>query len=132
MNQSQSWIHETQLNFEHYKSPNFKLNTHLLIKTPQFRVHSKMAETAVFHLLANFASFLQQEAHLLTGVQNEIEYIRDEFDHMMSFLRVADAIEENDPELKVWVNQVREAAYDIGDVLDLFMLRLGHRHGHGF
>ncbi|KAL7218008.1 hypothetical protein ACSBR2_011273 [Camellia fascicularis] len=50
----------------------------------------------------------------------------------MSFLRVADAIEENDPELKVWVNQVREAAYDIGDVLDLFMLRLGHRHGHGF
>ncbi|KAL7249303.1 hypothetical protein ACSBR1_011454 [Camellia fascicularis] len=91
-----------------------------------------MAETAVFHLLANFAPFLQQEAHLLTGVRNEIEYIRDEFNHMMSFLRVADAIEENDPELKVWVKQVREAAYDIGDVLDLSMLRLGHRHGHGF
>ncbi|KAL7217991.1 hypothetical protein ACSBR2_011256 [Camellia fascicularis] len=91
-----------------------------------------MAETAVFHLLANFAPFLQQEAHLLTGVRNEIEYIRDEFNRMMSFLRVADAIEENDPELKVWVKQVREAAYDIGDVLDLFMLRLGHRHGHGF
>ncbi|GMP52521.1 hypothetical protein CsSME_00018295 [Camellia sinensis var. sinensis] len=91
-----------------------------------------MAETAVFHLLANFAPFLQQEAHLLTGVRNEIEYIRDEFNRMMSFLRVADAIEENDPELKVWVKQVREAAYDIGDALDLFMLRLGHRHGHGF
>ncbi|KAL7249325.1 hypothetical protein ACSBR1_011474 [Camellia fascicularis] len=91
-----------------------------------------MAETVVFHLLANFAPYLQQEAHLLTGVQNEIEYIRDEFDRMMSFLRVTDAIEENDPELKVWVNQVHEAAYDIGDVLDLFMLRLGHRHGHGF
>ncbi|KAI8010060.1 Disease resistance protein PIK6-NP [Camellia lanceoleosa] len=91
-----------------------------------------MAETAVFHLLANFAPFLQQEAHLLTGVRNEVEYIRDEFNRMMSFLRVADAIEENDPKLKVWVKQVREAAYDIGDVLDLFMLRLGHRHGHGF
>ncbi|XP_028070541.1 disease resistance protein RPM1-like [Camellia sinensis] len=91
-----------------------------------------MAETRVFHLLANFAPFLQQEAHLLTRDRNEIEYIRDEFDRMMSFLRVADAIEENDPELKVWVKQVREAAYDIGDVLDLFMLRLGHCHGHGF
>ncbi|KAI7983810.1 Disease resistance protein RPM1 [Camellia lanceoleosa] len=91
-----------------------------------------MAESAVFHLLANFTPFLQQEANLLTGVQDEIQYIRDEFDRMTAFLRVADAMEENNPELKVWVKQVREAAYDIGDVLELFMLRLGHRHGAGF
>ncbi|KAI7981724.1 putative disease resistance protein [Camellia lanceoleosa] len=51
---------------------------------------------------------------------------------MTAFPRVADAMEENDPELKVWVKQVREAAYDIGDVLELFMLRLRHRHGTGF
>ncbi|KAI8011314.1 putative disease resistance protein [Camellia lanceoleosa] len=91
-----------------------------------------MAETAVFHLLANFAPFLQQEANLLTGVRDEIEYIRDEFERMTAFPRVADAMEENDPELKVWVKQVREAAYDIGDVLELFMLRLRHCHGAGF
>ncbi|KAL7218014.1 hypothetical protein ACSBR2_011279 [Camellia fascicularis] len=91
-----------------------------------------MAESAVFHLLANFTPFLQQEANLLTGVRDEIQYIRDEFDRMTAFLKVADAMEENDPELKVWVKQVREAAYDIGDVLELFMLRLGHRHGAGF
>ncbi|KAI7981730.1 putative disease resistance protein [Camellia lanceoleosa] len=41
-------------------------------------------------------------------------------------------MEDNNPELKVWVKQVREAAYDIGDVLELYMLRLGHRHGAGF
>ncbi|KAL7249309.1 hypothetical protein ACSBR1_011460 [Camellia fascicularis] len=41
-------------------------------------------------------------------------------------------MEENNPELKVWVKQVREAAYDIGDVLELYMLRLGHHHGAGF
>ncbi|KAL7217983.1 hypothetical protein ACSBR2_011248 [Camellia fascicularis] len=51
---------------------------------------------------------------------------------MIAFLRVADAMEENNPELKVWVKQVREATYDIGDVLKLYMLRLGHRHGAGF
>ncbi|KAI7981743.1 putative disease resistance RPP8-like protein 2 [Camellia lanceoleosa] len=83
-----------------------------------------MAESAVIHLLANFAPFLQQEASLLTGVREEIKYIRDEFDRMTAFLRVADAMEENNPELKVWVKQVREAAYDIGDVLELYMLRL--------
>ncbi|KAI7981753.1 Disease resistance protein RPM1 [Camellia lanceoleosa] len=91
-----------------------------------------MAESAVIHLLANFAPFLQQEANLLTGVREEIQYIRDEFDRMTAFLRVADAMEENNPELKVWVKQVREAAYDIGDVLELYMLRLGHRYGAGF
>ncbi|XP_028070543.1 putative disease resistance protein At1g50180 [Camellia sinensis] len=91
-----------------------------------------MAKSAVIHLLANFAPFLQQEANLLTGVRDEIQYISDEFERMTAFLRVADAMEENDPELKVWVKQVQEAAYDIGDVLELFMLRLGHRHGAGF
>ncbi|KAL7249306.1 hypothetical protein ACSBR1_011457 [Camellia fascicularis] len=91
-----------------------------------------MAESAVFHLLANFTPFLQQEANLLTGVRDEIQYIRDEFDRMTAFLRVADAMEENDPELKVWVKQVREAVYDIGDVLELYMLRLGDHHGAGF
>ncbi|KAL7249329.1 hypothetical protein ACSBR1_011478 [Camellia fascicularis] len=91
-----------------------------------------MAESAVFHLLANFRPFLQQEANLLAGVRDEIQYIRDEFERMTAFLRVADAMEENNPQLKVWVKQVREAAYDIGDVLELFMLRLGHRHGAGF
>ncbi|KAL7218000.1 hypothetical protein ACSBR2_011265 [Camellia fascicularis] len=91
-----------------------------------------MAESAVFLLLANLAPFLQQEANLLIEVREEIEYIRDELECRTAFLRVADAMEENDPELKVWVKQVREAAYDIGDVLELFMLHLGHHHGAGF
>ncbi|PSR91603.1 Disease resistance protein [Actinidia chinensis var. chinensis] len=90
-----------------------------------------MAESAVFHLLANFAPFLQEEVNLLTGVRDEIEYIRDEFERMTAFLRVADAMEETDPGIAVWVKQVREAAYDTADALDMHMLRLGHHHGNG-
>ncbi|CAL5390487.1 unnamed protein product [Camellia sinensis] len=90
-----------------------------------------MAESAVFNLLANFAPFLQQEFNLLTGVGEDIQYIRDEFDCMTAFLKEAVAMEENDRELDVWVKHVREAAYDIGDVLELFMLRFGHDHGDG-
>ncbi|THF94033.1 hypothetical protein TEA_020442 [Camellia sinensis var. sinensis] len=91
-----------------------------------------MAESAVLHLLATFAPFLQEEVNLLTGgVREEIEYIRDEFARMTAFLRVADSMEENDAELKVWVKQVREAAYDTRDVLDIFMLCFRH-HGNGF
>ncbi|XP_057478846.1 disease resistance protein RPM1-like [Actinidia eriantha] len=90
-----------------------------------------MAESAVFHLLANFAPFLQEEMNLLTGVRDEIEYIQDEFERMSAFLRVADAMKETDPGLAVWVKQVREAAYDTADALDMHMLRLGHHHGNG-
>ncbi|GFZ16608.1 hypothetical protein Acr_25g0010170 [Actinidia rufa] len=90
-----------------------------------------MAEIAVFHLLANFAPFLQEEVNLLTGVRDEIEYIRGEFERMTAFLRIADAMDETDPGLEVWVKQVREAAYDAADALDMHMLRLGHHHGNG-
>ncbi|KAL7188069.1 hypothetical protein ACSBR1_038006 [Camellia fascicularis] len=91
-----------------------------------------MAETAVFHLLANFAPFLQGEVNLLRGVREAMEDIRDEFERMSAFLRVADATEKRDPELKVWVKQVRNAAYDTEYVLDKFKLHLAQRHGDGF
>ncbi|KAI7994615.1 putative disease resistance protein [Camellia lanceoleosa] len=92
-----------------------------------------MAESVVLRLLATLAPFLQEEVNLLTGgVREEIEYIRDEFARMTAFLRVADSMEENDAELKVWVKQVREAAYDTKDVLDIFILCFRRHHGNGF
>ncbi|GMQ04122.1 hypothetical protein CsSME_00049650 [Camellia sinensis var. sinensis] len=91
-----------------------------------------MAETAVFHLLAKLAPFLQGEVNLLSGVREAMEDIRDEFERMSAFLRVADAKEESDPQLKVWVKQVRDAAYDAEDALDKFKLHFAHHHGDGF
>ena len=105
-----------------------KLSTQLNQKNS---LQTTMAEIAVFHLLANFAPFLQEEVNLLTGVRDEIEFIRGEFERMTAFLRVADAMEETDPGIAVWVKQVREAAYDTRDALDMHMLRLGHHQGNG-
>ncbi|KAL7188077.1 hypothetical protein ACSBR1_038014 [Camellia fascicularis] len=91
-----------------------------------------MAEIAVLHLLANFAPFLQEEVNLLSEVQEDMEDIRDEFERMSAFLKVADAKEESDLELKVWIKQVRDAAYDTEDVLDKFKLHLVHHRDNGF
>ncbi|KAL7166930.1 hypothetical protein ACSBR2_037566 [Camellia fascicularis] len=49
---------------------------------------------------------------------------------MSAFLRVADAVEDTDPEIQAWVKQVRDIAHDTDDVLDEFMLRFAHRHHH--
>ncbi|KAE9459775.1 hypothetical protein C3L33_08320, partial [Rhododendron williamsianum] len=90
-----------------------------------------MAE-AVFELLSIFTPNLREELNLLSGVREDIEYIKGEFERMTHFLRVADAIEDRDPQIKVWVKQVREAAYDTADALDMYMLRLRHHHSTGF
>ncbi|KAI8567316.1 hypothetical protein RHMOL_Rhmol02G0111800 [Rhododendron molle] len=91
-----------------------------------------MAEGAVFHLLSNFAPYLREEFNLSSGVREDIEYIRGEFERMTHFLRVADATEDRDPKIKAWAKQVREAAYDTADALDMYMLRLRHHHSTGF
>ncbi|KAF3628129.1 putative histone H3.2-like [Capsicum annuum] len=44
---------------------------------------------------------------------------------MIAFLGVADAFEEGDAEVKVWVRQVRDVANDIEDVIDESMLLSG-------
>ncbi|KAL7188064.1 hypothetical protein ACSBR1_038001 [Camellia fascicularis] len=61
-----------------------------------------------------------------------MEDIRDEFERMSAFLKVVDAKEESDPELKVWIKQVLDAACDTEDVLDKFKLHLAHHCGNGF
>ncbi|XP_059643733.1 disease resistance protein RPM1-like [Cornus florida] len=83
-----------------------------------------MAEGAVFFLLDKLATLLQEEVKLFSEVRKEVVYIRAEFESMTAFLRVADSMEESDPEIKIWVKQVREVAHDTEDFLDVFMLRL--------
>ncbi|KAK2969084.1 hypothetical protein RJ640_020395 [Escallonia rubra] len=51
---------------------------------------------------------------------------------MRAFMGVADAKEESDPRLQVWIKQVRDVAYDTEDILDEFILRLANNHRDGF
>ncbi|XP_071917937.1 disease resistance protein RPM1-like [Coffea arabica] len=91
-----------------------------------------MAETVVSFVSNRLATLLQEEGSLLGGLRQEVQLIKDELGHMKAFLKVAEAKEDDDPRLQEWIKQVREAAYDIEDVLDEFVLRFaGYRH-HGF
>ncbi|KAF8015245.1 hypothetical protein BT93_H0905 [Corymbia citriodora subsp. variegata] len=91
-----------------------------------------MAESIVSRLVEKLAMFIEKEVKLLKGVRGEIELIRDEFERMKAFLVRAESSQDDDPELKVWVKQVREVAYDTEDILDEFMLNLARDPGHGF
>ncbi|PON93245.1 NB-ARC domain, LRR domain containing protein [Trema orientale] len=87
-----------------------------------------MAESVVSFLLEKLSYLLAEEVNLLSGFRTEVVYVRDELDRMRAFLRAADAVEDEDEEIKVWVKQVREVAYDTEDILDDFLFRFEHRH----
>ncbi|KAL0324159.1 UNVERIFIED_CONTAM: Disease resistance protein RPM1 [Sesamum calycinum] len=61
-----------------------------------------MAECAVTLLFHQLSVLLQQERKLLGVTGREAEYNRGEMGEMMAFLRVADAKEDGDPQLKDW------------------------------
>ncbi|PIN23806.1 Apoptotic ATPase [Handroanthus impetiginosus] len=76
-----------------------------------------MAESAVSLLFDQLSVWLQEEQKLLAGFKEEAELIHGEIGQMKAFLRVADAKEESDPQLKEWVK---------------YMLRFAHHDTHGF
>ncbi|XP_030553760.1 disease resistance protein RPM1-like [Rhodamnia argentea] len=91
-----------------------------------------MAESPVTYLLNKLAQFTENEVIFLTGAQEAALSVRGELERVRAFLRVADALEEGDDEVKVWVKQLRNIAYDMEDALDEFLPLLRHDHGVGF
>ncbi|XP_004301649.1 PREDICTED: disease resistance protein RPM1-like [Fragaria vesca subsp. vesca] len=94
-----------------------------------------MAESSVNFLLEKLGTIFKNEVQLLGvllgGVQEEANNLQGEFERMRAFLRTADALQETDEEVKVWVRQVRDIAHEAEDILDEFTLLLGHDHGDG-
>ncbi|ONI05811.1 hypothetical protein PRUPE_5G025000 [Prunus persica] len=87
-----------------------------------------MAESVVSFLLDRLTTIIEDEVRLLSGTRAEMKDIVEELERIKAFLRVADAKEDSDPQLKVWVKQVRDVAYQIEDALDIF--RLSHSCYH--
>ncbi|PRQ19012.1 putative P-loop containing nucleoside triphosphate hydrolase, leucine-rich repeat domain, L [Rosa chinensis] len=94
-----------------------------------------MAESSVIYLLEKLADIFENDDHLLgvlfRGVREEGVYLRGEFERMRAFLRTADALQETDQEVEVWVKQVRDVAHEAEDILDEFTLLHKHDHGRG-
>ncbi|KAL3497923.1 hypothetical protein ACH5RR_040655 [Cinchona calisaya] len=92
-----------------------------------------MAESAVAFLLKELSTFLlTQSTRLGGGLEREMQFIRDELGSMRAFLRDAELKEDDFSELKEWIKQVREVAYDTQDVLDEFLMRFAYNRPDGF
>ncbi|KAL6339308.1 hypothetical protein AAG906_028029 [Vitis piasezkii] len=88
-----------------------------------------MAEIAVNIAIDKLLPLLNQEARLLGAVQTQVEDIKSELLYIQAFLMDADAKAEKadvSQGLKTWIQDLRETAYSIEDVIDEYLLHLGN------
>ncbi|KAJ1276717.1 hypothetical protein BS78_05G235800 [Paspalum vaginatum] len=69
---------------------------------------------------------LQDEYKLQKGVKKQVQWLSDELNSIYAFLsKVAEVPWDRlDEQVKVWAREVREASYDMEDVLDTFLVRV--------
>uniref|UniRef100_A0A0E0LJA6 AAA+ ATPase domain-containing protein n=1 Tax=Oryza punctata TaxID=4537 RepID=A0A0E0LJA6_ORYPU len=79
-------------------------------------------------LLGKLGQLVSEEFRLLSGVSDEIVYLRDDVAIMNALLRMLSEADEAAVAhfVREWMNQVRELAYDAEDCIDLFLLRISY------
>ncbi|XVF71280.1 hypothetical protein PTKIN_Ptkin12aG0024300 [Pterospermum kingtungense] len=88
-----------------------------------------MAESAVSYLVQRLGQLLIQEATVLMGVQDQVIEIQSELKRMQCFLKDADKRQDESESVKNWVSEIRDAAYDVEDVIDNFIAKFASKKG---
>ncbi|KAL6193434.1 hypothetical protein ACLB2K_034518 [Fragaria x ananassa] len=92
-----------------------------------------MAEAVVSFVVERLGDFIIQEGEFLYGVNDQVELAKTELRFMKGFLKDADARQEYDETIvRIWVAEVRDVAYDLEDVVEIYVLKVANRREGGF
>lgn len=83
-----------------------------------------MAESVVFNAVGRLGNLLIEEATYLKGVSQQVKQTQIELERMKCFLKDADKRQNEDESVRIWVSQIREAAYEVEDVIETFALEI--------
>jgi disease resistance protein RPM1 len=77
-------------------------------------------------LPSKLLELLKDEYKLQKGVRDQVQSLCQELESMHAALRKVAAVpwDQLDEQTKVWARQVREASYDMEDILDTFLVRV--------
>lgn len=91
-----------------------------------------MAEAVVSFVIERLGDLLLNEAKFLSGVRNEVEEAKTELQRIKCFLEDADRrARQGDKMIRQHVAEIREAAYDLEDVIATFALKAASRSEQG-
>ncbi|XP_062181832.1 disease resistance protein PIK6-NP-like [Phragmites australis] len=84
---------------------------------------------AMGNLAPKLLQLLQDEYKLQTGVREQVQSLSKELESIHAALRKVAAVpwDQLDEQVKVWAREVREASYDMEDILDTFLVRVQGR-----
>uniref|UniRef100_A0A0A9FIB6 AAA+ ATPase domain-containing protein n=1 Tax=Arundo donax TaxID=35708 RepID=A0A0A9FIB6_ARUDO len=85
---------------------------------------------AIGNLVPKLHKLLRDEYKLQKGVKAQIESLKRELESMQIALRTVAQVPHDKlhPQVKLWARDVREASYDMEDVLDTFLVRVDGGH----
>ncbi|KAK7406749.1 hypothetical protein VNO78_08380 [Psophocarpus tetragonolobus] len=86
-----------------------------------------MAEVAVSTVVTKLAELLVEQAvpavSQLAGVREEVENLKNELGWMQSFLRDADAKQEGNERVRMWVSEIRDVAFEAEEVIETYVYK---------
>ena len=79
---------------------------------------------AVGSIIGKLGALLQEEYKLQKGLPKQIESLKNELEcAQTALLKVRQTPPEQlDPQVRLWARKVREASYDMEDILDTFLV----------
>ncbi|KAL6321054.1 hypothetical protein AAG906_012039 [Vitis piasezkii] len=89
-----------------------------------------MAESSIVFFLMKLGKLVAQEAKLFREVEGQISVLSNELEWIRLFLEEAGGKRTYNKRLKLWMNQIRDAAYDAEDIIDDFMFELERPRQH--
>ncbi|XP_058114402.1 disease resistance protein RPM1-like [Magnolia sinica] len=82
-----------------------------------------MAEAVLSFFVQKLGEQLVHEVELLSGVCDDVVWIKDELQSMRALLKDADQRGERDKGVLAWITQVRHLVFNAEDAVDEFMIR---------
>ncbi|GJN25742.1 hypothetical protein PR202_gb13609 [Eleusine coracana subsp. coracana] len=81
---------------------------------------------AVGSLLPKLLQVLEREYKLQTGLKKNMESLSEELKHIHAFLHKVSEVpwDQLDEPVKEWASEIREASYDMEDILDTYLVRI--------
>ncbi|CDP22185.1 unnamed protein product [Coffea canephora] len=79
-----------------------------------------MADPALSFVIERTGDLLIQKIVFLEGVRRQVERLQKDLVRMRCFLKDADQRQDKDARIRNWVSEIRAAAYDAEDVIEIF------------
>ncbi|XP_071902195.1 probable disease resistance RPP8-like protein 2 [Coffea arabica] len=79
-----------------------------------------MADPALSFVIERTGDLLIQKIVFLEGVRRQVERLQKDLVRMRCFLKDADQRQDKDARIRNWVSEIRAAAYDAEDIIEIF------------